>query len=144
MSFLRRISTLAALALLLLIAPPARSSATPGTGVTSRQLSQSSQDGRDFIIRDITIAPGGSTGWHWHDGTLVGAVKDGTLTHYAADCSVDGVYNPGDPVTEPAGSDHVHIGRNLGGTPVVLEIIYIMPPGKPLAEDAANPGCPFG
>lgn len=144
MSFLRRISTLAALALLLLIAPPARSSATPGTGVTSRQLSQSSQDGRDFIIRDITIAPGGSTGWHWHDGTLVGAVKDGTLTHYASDCSVDGVYNPGDPVTEPAGSDHVHIGRNLGSTPVVLEIIYIMPPGKPLAEDAANPGCPFG
>ncbi|ORJ64747.1 cupin [Mycobacterium simiae] len=144
MSFLRRISTLAALPLLLLITPSARSSATPGTGVTSRQLSQSSQDGRDFIIRDITIAPGGSTGWHWHDGTLVGAVKDGTLTHYAADCSVDGVYNPGDPVTEPAGSDHVHIGRNLGSTPVVLEIIYIMPPGKPLAEDAANPGCPFG
>jgi quercetin dioxygenase-like cupin family protein len=132
------------LIVLLLIAPPAFSVATPGAGVKSLQLNQSSLEGRDFIVRDITIDPGGSTGWHWHDGTLVGAIKHGTLTHYSADCSVDGVYNAGDPVTEPAGSDHVHLGRNLGSTPVVLEVIYIMPAGKPLAEDAPNPGCPFG
>jgi quercetin dioxygenase-like cupin family protein len=111
--------------------------------VTSVQLNESSQDGRNFIVRDITIDPGGSTGWHWHDGTLIGAIKHGTLTHYSADCSVDGVYNPGDPITEPAGSEHVHLGRNLGDTPLVLEVVYIMPTGKPLAEDAPNPGCPF-
>jgi quercetin dioxygenase-like cupin family protein len=126
-----------------LITPLARSTATPGSEVYSHQLTQSSQDGRDFIVRDITIDPGGSTGWHWHDGTLIGAIKQGTLTHYAANCSVDGVYNPGDPITEPAGSDHVHVGRNLGATPVILEVIYINPAGKPLAQDAANPGCPF-
>jgi hypothetical protein len=66
-----------------------------------------------------------------------------TLTHYSADCSIDGVYNPGDPITEPAGPEHVHLGRNLGTTPLILEVIYIKPAGKPLAEDAANPGCPF-
>lgn len=126
-----------------LITPLASSAATPGSGVQSQELNQTSQDGRDFIVRDITLAPGGSTGWHWHDGTLVGAVKQGTLTHYAADCSVDGVYNPGDPITEPAGSGHVHIGRNLGATPVILEVLYINPVGMPLAEDAPNPGCPF-
>ncbi len=94
-------------------------------------------------MRDVTIDPGGSTGWHWHDGTLVGAVKLGTLTHYSANCSVDGVYNPGDSITEPAGPEHVHLGRNLGTTPMILEVIYVNPAGKPLAEDAANPGCPF-
>jgi quercetin dioxygenase-like cupin family protein len=126
----------------LLLAPSA--AATPGSGVSSQQLSQTSQDGRDFIVRDITIDPGGSTGWHWHDGTLVGAVKQGTLSHYASNCSVDGVYNAGDAITEPAGSDHVHVGRNLGATPVILEVLYIIPAGRPLAEDTANPGCPFG
>ena len=100
-------------------------------------------NGHDYITREITIAPGGSTGWHWHDGKLIGVIKQGTLTHSSANCSVDGVYNPGDPVTEPAGPEHVHLGRNLGTTPLILEIIYVNPVGKPLAEDAANPGCPF-
>ncbi|BBY20297.1 cupin [Mycobacterium stomatepiae] len=135
---------LVSLLLLLAIAlPPARGAATPGSGVNSAQETESSQEGRDFIVRDITVDPGGSTGWHWHDGVLVGAIKQGTLTHYAANCSIDGVYNPGDPVIEPAGPDHVHLGRNLGSTPLILEVIYIQPMGKPAAEDAPNPGCPF-
>ena len=56
----------------------------------SHQLVQSSCEGRDFIVCYITIDPGGSIGWHWHDSTLVGAIKQGELTHYAANCSVDG------------------------------------------------------
>ena len=126
-----------------LVAPQAHGGATPANGTSSHPVTQSSMDGRDFIIRDVTIDAGGSTGWHWHDGTLTGAVKQGTLTHYAANCTVDGVYNAGDVVTEPAGQDHVHVGRNLGAIPVILEVLYINPAGKPLAEDAANPGCPF-
>jgi quercetin dioxygenase-like cupin family protein len=139
----RRIRVLSLLLLPLLVTPPVRSAATPASGMISAHLTQSSEEGRDFIVRDITIGPGGSTGWHWHDGIVVGAIKHGTLTHYSADCSIEGVYNPGDPITEPAGPEHVHIGRNLGTTPLILEVIYIKPAGKPLAEDAANPGCPF-
>ncbi|MGH7292993.1 MAG: cupin domain-containing protein, partial [Myxococcota bacterium] len=99
--------------------------------------------GHDYITREITIAPGGSTGWHWHDGELIAVVKQGTLTHNMSDCSIDGVYNAGDPVIEPAGPDHVHIGRNLGAVPMVLQVIYVDPVGKPLAEDAPDPGCNF-
>lgn len=138
-----RMGLVSLLLLLTLAIPPVRSSATPGSGVNSALMTQSSQEGRDFIVRDVTVEPGGSTGWHWHDGTLVGAIKQGTLTHYSADCAVDGVYNPGDPVVEPAGPGHVHLGRNLGSTPLILEVIYVLPVGKPLAEDAPNPGCPF-
>jgi quercetin dioxygenase-like cupin family protein len=139
----RPLGVLPLVVVLSLITPPGRSLATPDSGVNSNTLNQSSQDGRDFIIRESTINPGGSTGWHFHDGPLVAAIKQGTLTHYSANCSVDGVYNAGDTFTEPVGPEHVHLGRNLGATPVILEVIYVLPAGKPLAEDAANPGCPF-
>jgi quercetin dioxygenase-like cupin family protein len=138
-----QIGKLCVLLSLSLAMPPAQSAATPASGMNGDQLTRSSQEGRDFIVRDVTIEPGGSTGWHWHDGTLVGAIKQGTLTHYSANCSIEGVYNPGDPIIEPAGAEHVHLGRNLGTTPLILEVIYIIPVGKPLAEDAPNPGCPF-
>lgn len=57
-------------------------------------LSQTTLDGKDDILREITIDPGGSTGWHWHDGNLFGVVRQGTLTHNLADCSTDGIYGP--------------------------------------------------
>jgi hypothetical protein len=40
----------------------------------------------------------------------------------------------------------VHIGRNLGDVPVVLDVLYVLhvlPHGAPLSEDAADPGCDF-
>jgi quercetin dioxygenase-like cupin family protein len=118
-------------------------SATPARGIQSVPLNESSLHGLDYLTRDVIIAPGGSTGWHWHDGELVGVVKQGTLTHNASDCSVDGVYNAGDAVVEPSGADHVHIGRNLGTITTILQVIYVNPLGRPLAEDGPNPGCDF-
>jgi quercetin dioxygenase-like cupin family protein len=143
---MRRLRILAALTIAALAAPcfPGIGSATPSAGISSVQLAESQLNGSDYVTRRITIAPGGSTGWHWHDGKLIGVIEQGTLTHNASDCSVDGVYQPGDAVLEPAGSDNVHIGRNLGPIPVVLQVIYVDPIGKPLAEDAPNPGCDFG
>ena len=64
-------------------------------------LNESTHSGYDYITRDVTISPGGSTGWHWHDGELIGVVKQGTLTHNVSDCSVDGVYNVGDLSSNP-------------------------------------------
>jgi quercetin dioxygenase-like cupin family protein len=126
-----------------LVAVPSTAGATPSSGVTAKILWQTTVGGKDYIVRQITIAPGGSTGWHWHDGRLFGVVEQGTLSHNAADCSVDGVYPAGSTITEPAGANHVHIGRNLGPAPVVLDVLYVDPHGSPLAEDAPNPGCDF-
>ena len=45
------------------ICDPARqAAATPSNGVNSQTLHQSSQDGRDFIIRESTFDPGAGTG----------------------------------------------------------------------------------
>lgn len=117
--------------------------ATPSDGTSGVILSQTTVDGRLYVLREITIEPGGSTGWHWHDGTVFGVVRQGTLTHNQADCSLDGSYGPGDSITETGGSDHAHIGRNLGSTPVVLQSVYLLPVDAPLFVDAPDPGCGY-
>jgi quercetin dioxygenase-like cupin family protein len=122
---------------------PAVADATPSSGVTATILSQTTVGGKDFILREITIAPGGTTGWHHHDGTLYAFVKQGTLTHSDSTCATDGVYRTGAAFIEPSGANHVHIGRNLGKKPMVLEVLYVNPAGAPLSEDNANPGCSF-
>ncbi|HET6986079.1 MAG TPA: hypothetical protein VFI00_05660, partial [Kribbella sp.] len=76
-----RRAALAGLAAAGLALVPATADATPGSGVTATILAQQTVGGKDYILREITIAPGGSTGWHFHDGTLYGFVKQGTLTH---------------------------------------------------------------
>jgi quercetin dioxygenase-like cupin family protein len=122
---------------------PAVATATPTIGISSVVLSKQTVNGKDYIVSDITIAPGGSTGWHSHQGEIYGIVKSGTLTRNAADCSISSVNNPGDPITDPTGADHVHIGRNLGTAPVVLEVTYVDAAGAPTADSVPNPGCDF-
>ena len=51
--------------------------ATPARDTDGKVIWQMSDDGKDYIFREITIAPGGSTGWHSHDGELLGVVKEG-------------------------------------------------------------------
>ncbi|NUR59002.1 MAG: cupin domain-containing protein [Catenulispora sp.] len=122
---------------------PAVASATPSSGVSGTIISKTTIAGKDYILRQITIQPGGSTGWHWHDGTLYAYVERGTLTHTDADCTTTDVYNGGAVFTEPSGAGNVHIGRNLGTTPLILDVLYVDPAGSPLSEDAPNPGCGF-
>lgn len=122
---------------------PGVASATPSSGVSGTIISKTTFLGTDYIRRQITIEPGGSTGWHWHDGTLYAYVEKGTLTHNDADCTTTEVYSDNTSFVEPSGADNVHIGRNLGTTPVVLDVLYVDPAGSPLSEDAPNPGCRF-
>ncbi|TDC23768.1 cupin domain-containing protein [Streptomyces sp. 8K308] len=128
---------------------PGGAAATPGEGVTAETLATGTSAGSldltsrgptDVTMRVITIKPGGSTGWHYHPGRLLAVVASGTLTRTVDDCAVE-VATAGDTVLEPAGSHHVHIGRNLGTEPVVLYATYFVPEGSPLAIDAEDPGC---
>jgi len=41
----------------------------------------------------------------------------------------------------PGGVNQVHIGRNLGKSPVVVDEMYV-DSGKPLSDSVPNPGCP--
>lgn len=136
---------------LVLVGVPVAVSATPGTGVSGVIIGQgTSEDGivirgrgtTDVTVREITIQPGGSTGWHFHDGQLIAVVKQGTLTRTMDDCKTVEVTKAGGSFVEPRGREHVHIGRNLGTEPVILLVTYVLPHGKPLSQDAPQPrGC---
>jgi quercetin dioxygenase-like cupin family protein len=108
--------------------------ATPSVGAESVVISQSTVDGIDYITRDIIIQPGGSTGWHYHDGRTFGVVREGTLTRTMEDCS-EMISPTGVGVTEEGGN--VHVGRNLGPVPVVLWVVRIAPSGHPVGDGGA-------
>ncbi|WP_405853026.1 cupin domain-containing protein [Streptomyces sp. NBC_00090] len=134
-------------------AVPSAAPATPGSGVSGNVLARGTSDGRlriepptgdtDVVVRTITIAPGGSTGWHHHPGQLIGVVQTGTLTRTFGDCSVE-VNSAGQAFVEPSGGKHVHVGRNLGTEPVVLYVTYLMPKGAPFSVDEPAPACAQG
>ncbi|WP_406150024.1 cupin domain-containing protein [Streptomyces sp. NBC_01012] len=130
---------------------PAAAVATPGSGVTGTVVAEGTSEGKlkvktppgrtDVTFRKITVEPGGSTGWHTHEGQLIAVVKAGTLTRTLDDCTVE-VSPAGTTFIEPSGADHRHIGRNLGTEPVVLWVTYLLPEGSELSDDADAVECP--
>lgn len=89
-------------------------------------------------MREITLAPGASTGLHCHYGQLIAVVEQGVFTHYAP-VYPEGVhvYHAGDSLVE--GAHYVHQGVNEGPEDVVLSVTYVIPAGEPLSEtDLSN------
>jgi len=147
MHFVRR-CTIAAAATLLAVATAGlagatAASASPSAGLHVVTLSQNTVDGIDYVTREITIAPGGSTGWHYHDPIVYGIIRAGTLTWAPADCLAVKTFPAGSAVAEASGADHVHLGRNLGAEPLVMWVNYVAPSGTPPAVDVPDPGCGF-
>jgi quercetin dioxygenase-like cupin family protein len=140
---LLRTATAGAVAVTAVLACGTAHATPPGPGVSGRVLAQTTIGDTDYTLREITIPAGQATGWHYHDGPLYGFVKQGTLSHFDSTCESDGVYEQGSSISEPAGAEYVHIGRNLGSTPLVLDVLYVLPHGSPFSEDAPNPGCDF-
>ncbi|WP_305788715.1 cupin domain-containing protein [Symbioplanes lichenis] len=127
-----------------LLAAGGAARATPaGPGVAGTIIWEKTVANTHYVFREITIPAGQATGWHYHDGTLYGYVKQGTLSHFDSTCESDGVYPAHHTIQEPSGADHVHIGMNKGTVPVILDVLYVLPAGAPLSEDAPNPGCDF-
>ncbi len=122
---------------------PATAQATPGEGISGvtlldieipAELLPFIPDGAHVVAKQITIAPGGTTGWHYHDGPVLGIVQAGTLTHPGSDCKPV-IFGTGAFINEPSGKSNTHVGRNLGKEPMILDVVYLEPIGAPLFED---------
>jgi quercetin dioxygenase-like cupin family protein len=100
----------------------------------------------DVAIQQVTIAPGGFTGWHTHPGPAVVLVKSGEFTLYEADdpSCTGRTYRAGQSFVD-AGYGNVHIGRNESAADVELWVAYLdVPVGGAFRIDAPAPGnCPF-
>lgn len=104
-----------------------------------------SKDAKDVVITQFSIAPGKSTGWHFHPGPTFIIVTAGTLTRYQADdpTCTGTPYGPNTGFFEAPGD--VHIARNEGTESVVGMVAYLnVPIGGAVKTPVASPGnCPF-
>jgi quercetin dioxygenase-like cupin family protein len=148
-----RITILGILAAVI-VATPALS--TPGSGVVGPVLARGTLEGKaklkitsaesDVVVQQLTIAPGGHTGWHSHHGPVVVLVTSGELTLYRAE---DKKCRPHSYPTGHSFIDYgrgaVHIARNEGTEPVVLYATYLdVPVGGAFRIDHPDPGnCSF-
>jgi quercetin dioxygenase-like cupin family protein len=126
--------------------------ATPNVDVSGEQLSKATvehvhiaPDGPvDVQFSILTVAPGGSVGWHTHPGDVLVNVADGTATRYEA----------GDSKCQPAAfgvgqgwvehPNHVHTVRNETDKPLKLDVVLVTPTGMDPGVSAPDPGnCRF-
>lgn len=92
----------------------------------------------DHAVSQITVAPGGSSGWHRHPGVVLVTVQSGTLTRYSSDCSRD-TFTAGQSFWE-AGPEPLVV-RNETNHDVINYVTFIAPTGAALRIDTPNPGC---
>ena len=84
----------------------------------------------EIAFQQLTIAPGGHTGWHNHPGpTFVPVAQgEGTLYHGIAGCPAH-KYGADSAFFQPM--TEIHNFRNEGATPLVVYAFYALPPGTP-------------
>ena len=94
----------------------------------------------DVATATVTVAPGGTSGWHTHPGIVIVSVKSGSITFYNQTCAGT-VHGAGTAFVEAAG-DGPGMALNESATdPAVLYVTYVVPTGAALRIDEANPGC---
>jgi quercetin dioxygenase-like cupin family protein len=98
----------------------------------------------DAVVRTLTIAPGGDTGWHSHPGPVIVLVTAGTGSFYfAADPTFTPVVYPAGTGFVEGGGD-VHIFRNEGTVDLEATVLFLVPHGAPTRiDEPAPPGAPF-
>jgi quercetin dioxygenase-like cupin family protein len=127
--------------------------ATPPSGLTQVPLARGTdvsngtiplQVGTDVAMAQITVVPGGSSGWHSHPGGAIIVIKQGTLTVNRAigsQCQTT-TYSAGQAFIERPGEvDQV---VNTGTVPFVLFVTFPrVPQGASARTDQPDPGtCP--
>ena len=98
----------------------------------------------DAVVRELSIAPGGDTGWHSHPGPVVVLVTAGTGSFYfvADPTFTPTVYPAGTGFVESGGD--VHIFRNEGNVNLEVAVLFLVPHGAPTRiDEPAPPGAPF-
>ena len=129
----------------------APSGATPPSGLTNIPLARGTNTtdgtiplkaGSDVAVAQITVSPGGSSGWHSHPGGAIVVVREGSLTVYKAvgsTCEIT-TYTAGQAFIERP--DVVNQVINTGTIPYVLFVTFPrVPQGGSARTDEPAPAC---
>jgi quercetin dioxygenase-like cupin family protein len=127
--------------------------ATPPSGLTNVPLARGTdvsdgtiplQVGADVVMAQITVDPGGSSGWHSHPGGAIIVVKQGTLTVHStlgSRCETE-TYSAGQAFIERPGEvDQV---VNMGTIPYILFVTFPRVPQGDSArtDEPSSENCP--
>ena len=93
----------------------------------------------DALMVQITLAPGGTGGWHSHAGPLVTVVTQGVLTLVDASCQVHEI-TAGHAAILPGETAK---DENRGTGPVTFDVTFLIPDGatSPRIDEPAPAGC---
>lgn len=107
--------------------------------VNADRIKFQTKQATDVSVVSVTVAPGGTTGWHSHPGLAIIAITQGTLTLYGPDCRSE-TFSAGDVFVE-SGDDPPAVARNETGANAVFTVTFVAPKGVPFRIDHPNPGC---
>ena len=115
-----------------------RTTSAQQSGITRTELTRVDVPGsatHEAVMAVAEIAPGASSGRHYHHGVEIGYVIDGSMVVERPDGSNVSL-KQGQSFRNPIAE--VHNAKNPGATPVKILAVYIVEKGKPLAETASD------
>jgi quercetin dioxygenase-like cupin family protein len=91
----------------------------------------------DIGVDELSVAPGGFSGWHSHAGPTIVTVTSGSIVwHDSFDCSRT-TYHAGQGFVEPA--NHAHYVENASEQAATFIAIQMRPTGSPGRVDEPKP-----
>jgi quercetin dioxygenase-like cupin family protein len=142
MTILKRVGPIVVLSAVIALLAGAPALATPPTDAVSTLLARGSlgqleaqhdgvevrrADGEaDVAVFEVTLGPGGSTGWHHHPGVGLASVASGALTVYNEECDKT-VYEAGEGFVESR--EEPMLVHNQGNVDAVFYITFIVSSG---------------
>jgi quercetin dioxygenase-like cupin family protein len=113
--------------------------ANVNTRVIGGRVKINTQGAIDAMMLQLTLAPGGTGGWHSHAGPLITIVTQGTLTLIDAQCKRHDI-QAGQAVIS---NGSTHKDENLGTTPVTFNVTFLIPHtvARPPVDQPAPASC---
>jgi len=114
--------------------------ANVNVNVAGGHVTLKTQGALTAMMLNITLAPGGTGGWHKHAGPLISIVKQGTLTIIDAKCHRHDI-TAGHAVISPGNTPDKT--ENLAKTPVSFNVTFLLPHAatSPPIDQPAPAGC---
>jgi len=115
-----------------------RGTLTQDVKVNADRIKFQTKGATDVVVQTTSYVPGGFSGWHTHPGFVLVVVESGAITVQVG-CSFN-TYSATQSFYE-SGTTPI-MARNLGTSPVVVRITYIVPQGSPVRIDVPQSGAP--
>jgi hypothetical protein len=112
------------------------------TRVTGGRVTVEAKGALSVIVSQLTLPPGGTSGWHSHAGPHFEVVNQGTLTEINSKGCKTETMQAGQASYDGKPSDIVN-AVNRGSDPLIVTQTFLVPKGTlPRIDQPAPPNCP--